>query len=95
MNVNDVDRIVADSTLAADIVLPHPSKYQRIFIFVENGGMITSGWRKVKFFDPGIAAEWVDVSGWEGMAAVPSDHYCILLEYDSGVTFSCWDGRWV
>lgn len=43
MNVNDVDRIVADSTLAADIVLPHPSKYQRIFIFVENGGMITSG----------------------------------------------------
>lgn len=87
VQIDEVDRIVADSAFSADIVGAHPSEDDNEPVFVEDGGVIASGCWHLELLRPGLSIQRVDLSSGKGIAAVAADNDDHAVEDSGGVAF--------
>lgn len=79
LKIDQIDSIVAHSTLPADIVYAHSSKYNDESVFVENWWVVASGSADFELLHPCFFLKWVDLCLTKGIAAVSSYNHCHIL----------------
>jgi len=75
LQIDEVDRIVADSALPADVVHPHSSENDDEPALVDDGRVVAPGGGERKLFGPSAALERENLCKAERSTAMPSDYH--------------------
>ena len=88
LQIYQIDRIVANSALSADIIYPHPPKNYDKSIFVKNGWVIAPRWWNSKLFVPSIGIKRKYLSDAKRSTTMPTDYNSHILIACGSVPFS-------
>lgn len=89
LQVNEINSVIANSTLPTYVVCTHSSKYNNEPIFVKNGAMIASGWHCIELFYPSLPVKRINLSNIIRKTTMPTNNNCNIFIYSSGMAFSC------
>ena len=90
LQIDQIDSIVADSTLPADIVHTHSSKDDDEPVFVEDGWVVAAGSGDFELLHPSLPLEGVDLCFAKRVAAMSSYDHCHILVDSGGMAFPGW-----